>query len=1041
VTAAELTNPILNSPYSAPEEHFELGPDGPTGTVLPGRRPSESFIPVPAVRKGRGKGAQAELAVQTTLDFDLTGERREQNSLINDIRRQVELWRARNYPGVTPMSRKLLVHWAGTEHDREDRMLFCQREAAETAIYLAEVAGRERGERDFRSRVDEQNALHNDGLPRTALKMATGTGKTVVMAMLIAWQTINKVASPRDARFSKRFLVITPGITIRDRLRVLQPSADENYYLERDLVPQELWPMLLEAQVVITNYHAFLLKDAPEIKGVAANTRKILNRGKDLDPFKETEDDMVSRVLRDFAGRAGRGSQAQKGKKGANPAGEIVVLNDEAHHCYMDKPIEAGGVDDDVDKEARERNADARVWFKGIRAIARKVGVKAVYDLSATPFYLKGSGYNEGFIFPWTVSDFSLMDAIESGIVKVPRLPVDDDAAGDDLTFRTLWEHIGKKMPKALSKALRAEMELGTWVPPKELEGALESLHRSYRRRFEQWEQTLAKHGEPPPVMIVVCPNTTASKLVYDWIAGVDVPQPDDTTRPKPGNLPLLTNVVDGEWLPRPRTILVDSAALESGEALKADFKKAVEGEIEAFKAEIRRRDPGADLDKVTDEDILREVMNTVGKKGKLGEHVRCVVSVSMLTEGWDANTVSHILGIRAFGSQLLCEQVVGRGLRRRSYVPDPETDRFEPEYAEVYGVPFAFISGEPEGGTEKPKMPAVEVRALDERAELEIRFPRLEGYRVELPDDWHFGDFGDDAAFRVERDTLPVWVDVAGIVGANEEIDLEEYRNARPQHVAYKLAAELVQKFYVGLGDDPKPWLFPRLVELAKRWLAECVTYDDDAFVGLLLPAQNRHAAAEHLFGVLVNVENARREVLLPRFARFSPEGTTADVSFLTRKVVIPATKSHVSHVVLDGEKGNTWEENVSDILEGHGQVASYVKNDRLGFTVPYVHEGRSHEYVPDFLVRLTPQGDGIERTLIIEVSGGRKDQKLRELKAQTTRDQWCVAVNNHGGWGRWAFLEISDMTFAAKQINQALDALATSVPSTDAPILGATA
>ena len=680
------------------------------------------------------------------------------------------------------------------------------------------------------------------------------------------------------------------------------------------------------------------------------------------------------------------------------------------------------------------------MWFKGVRAIDRKVGVKAVYDLSATPFYLKGSGYNEGYIFPWTVSDFSLMDAIESGIVKVPRLPVDDDAAGEQLAYRTLWEHVGKKMPKAVSKALRAEMEAGTWVPPKELEGALESLHRSYRQRFELWEHTLAKHGEPPPVMIVVCPNTTASKLVYDWIAGVDIPQPDDTLRPKPGNLGLLTNVVDGEWLDRPRTILVDSAALESGEALKADFKKSIEGEIEAFKAEIRRRDPGADLDKVTDEDILREVMNTVGKKGKLGEQVRCVVSVSMLTEGWDANTVSHILGIRAFGSQLLCEQVVGRGLRRRSYVPNDQ-DRFEPEYAEVYGVPFAFIGGQPAGTVDKPAIPAIEVRAIEDRADLEIRFPRLEGYRVELPDDWHFGDFGPEARHHVTRDELAVWVQNSGIVGEPEEVDIPEYRNARPQQVAYKLAAELVPTFEPALGGDLRPTLFPQFVELAKRWLDECVTFGDDAFVGLLLPAQHRHAAAEKLSSALLKVgdkeHDNRHEVLLPRFQRFNPEGSTADVAFLTRKVVVEAKKSHVSHVVLDGEKGNTWEEATSDILEGHGLVHSYVKNDRLGFSVPYVHEGRSHEYVPDFLVRLTPQPDGLERTLIIEVSGGRKDQALRKVKADTTRDRWCVAVNNHGGWGVWAYLEIDDMTFAAKQINQALDALATSVPSHDAPVL----
>jgi type III restriction enzyme len=230
VSSEALDNPILSSPYESPEAHFVLGPDGPTGEKKPGRRPSESFIPVPPSRK---KGA-----AQQAIDFDVTQERREQNTLINDIRFEVERWRARGYPGVTPMSRKLLQHWAAGPPEREDPMFFCQRESAETAVYLAEAAGRQ-GNPDFRTRIDPQNVIHNDALARVALKMATGTGKTVVMAMLIAWQTINKVANPNDARFAKRFLVVTPGITIRDRLRVLDPADPHNYYRERDVVPPE----------------------------------------------------------------------------------------------------------------------------------------------------------------------------------------------------------------------------------------------------------------------------------------------------------------------------------------------------------------------------------------------------------------------------------------------------------------------------------------------------------------------------------------------------------------------------------------------------------------------------------------------------------------------------------------------------------------------------------------------------------------------------------------------------------------------------------
>ena len=323
----------------------------------------------------------------------------------------------------------------------------------------------------------------------------------------------------------------------------------------------------------------------------------------------------------------------------------------------------------------KAENADATVWLKGLQYLRRHGGVKAVYDLSATPFYLKGSGWSEGLIFPWTVSDFSLMDAIESGIVKIPRLPVDDDAEGKDVSYLHLYDRV-KDDPNWPTSAKGIPPEPGQWVIPKALEGALRSLYKSYENSFTEWEQHLRAAGEPPPVMIVVSPNTLVSKLIFDWIAGYEKVV-DETRVHVKGELEKFSNVVDDQLLARPRTIIVDSKQLESDDVLKGDFKDAAAEEIEAFKKQYRQDNPGADVDKITDKELLREVMNTVGKKGKLGEQVRCVVSVAMLTEGWDANTVTHILGIRAFGSQLLCEQVVGRGLRRRSYAPDPETGFF----------------------------------------------------------------------------------------------------------------------------------------------------------------------------------------------------------------------------------------------------------------------------------------------------------------------------------------------------------------------------
>ncbi|MFZ6005765.1 MAG: BPTD_3080 family restriction endonuclease [Actinomycetota bacterium] len=1007
---ATLDNPILNSPYDAPGAHFVLGQRGPTGEIKEGRRPSESFVAVPSGKKIK-KGQAEETAEQQAIDFDITGERREVNTLINDIRRQVETWRARGYNGVTPVTRKLLLHWA--DPTREDRVLFCQREAAETAIYLAEVAGRH-GEPDFRTRLEPHNLEHNAGMPRIAIKMATGSGKTIVMAMLIAWQTANKVYSPRDARFANRFLVVTPGITIRDRLRVLQPADQGNYYRERDLVPPDLWQTLNDATIVITNYHAFLPRVAKELKGVSANTRKLLNAGKKNDPFIETDDQIVDRVLRDLMGR---------GK------GEIVVLNDEAHHCYQDKPL---GAADKLDAEAKERNEGARVWFRGLRAVQKRVGTKAIYDLSATPFYLGGSGYQEGYIFPWAVSDFSLMDAIESGIVKIPRVPVDDDVAeAAYASYLHLWDHVGTELPKTKGKKAAADSE---WIPPVVLQGALESLYNSYERRFTTWQRELEAVGEPPPVFIVVCPNTIVSKLVYDWIGGQVVEQPNGDEVLRPGGLKLLSNVGDdGQWIKRSRTILVDSAQLESGEAMKDDFKKAAAHEIEVFKNEYRLRNPGADVDKLTDEDLLREVMNTVGKRGRLGEHVRCVVSVSMLTEGWDANTVTHILGIRRFGSQLLCEQVVGRGLRRRSYVADAD-DRFQPEYAEVYGVPFAFMP------TARPKIdpplprPGQEVRALDDRYDLRITFPKVDGYRVEMPDEPVAFDHEHATALHVDREMLATWTQTAGMIGAVDEQELIRVKDARPQQVAYGVAADVLRRKMAAHDGVTKPWLFPAIVDVTRQWLDTKVTFAPDTPLGALLLTQFSAQAAEAVFDAVARYPDARTDILLPILRRFDGEGSTDTVHFVTRKAAVPATKSHVSHVVLDGVKGNTWEETIAGLLEVNEQVAAYVKNDHLDFEIPYTHKGRSHRYVPDFLVRLVQEDPGgVVRTLIIEVSGGQKSPGPTKAKATTARDHWCTAVNNDARFGRWGYVEIDTMLNAEPRLNEAIAAL-----YADQPIIG---
>ena len=970
-----IENPILNSPYEPPNRHYALSPQGPTGEVVEGRRPSESWVPIAIAKKRKAK--------QETLDLT-AGERTKRNDLINEIRRDVEWWRmGGHYAGVTPISRKLLQHWANPH--RENRVLFCQREAAETVIFLTEVAGRHGTFADWRKRLDEVNDERNAGLPRIALKMATGSGKTVVMAMLIAWQALNKLYSPRDSRFTDKFLVITPGITIRDRLRVLLPEDVENYYDLRDLVPGDLRPQLARARIVITNYHAFQLKDAKEIRGIARNTRLLLKGDRAEDAFKENPQAMVSRVLRDL------GTDRQ----------QVFVLSDEAHHCYQDKPLPAG---ERTTSEQADANEEARVWFRGLQAVARHAGIKAVVDLSATPFYLSGSGYSEGHIFPWTVSDFSLMDAIESGVVKVPRTPVDDDADHPLVTYLRLWDFIGTQLPK---KAGKKDAEKG-WIPPPELEGALRSLHRSYAKAFAHWEAQLASYGETPPVFIVVCPNTVVSKLIYGWVAGEEVVHDGEVLAHKKGNLELLSNVVNGRPLARPRTILIDSAQLESGDGLKSDFKDAVGAEIAAFKAEYRQRNPSADADKITDEELLREVMNTVGKKGKLGEQVRCVVSVSMLTEGWDTNTVTHILGVRAFGSQLLCEQVVGRGLRRRNYTVNEE-DRFEAEYANVYGIPFQFIPSDRPVKDPSPPRPVQHVAALESRKALRITFPNLTGYRIEVPDDQLSLD-EECPVFEIGPSTVPSWVVLEGVVGKQERDD-GDITPYRPQEVAFALAKRVLDSQF-NTSEDRRPWLFPRLVELCRWWVEEKVVVANRYSLGHLMTITESQVLAAERIGEAIDKDvGNRRERLRPMIDRFRPVSSSGEIDFMTRKEVVAVEHSEVSHVTLDGIKGNTWERRLAEILDHDRNVAAFVKNDHLEFHIPYVHKGRTHNYVPDFLVRLHRLGDeGFDRTLIIEVSGSQKSPGPTAAKANTARNLWCTAVNNHGGFGRWGYVEMTD-------------------------------
>ncbi len=878
---------------------------------------------------------------------------------------------------MTPETARLLKHWR--HHPFSDiRPFFCQLEAVETVIWLTEVAPSLGNQgRVFLDEIQGASKQANPGLERMALKLATGAGKTTVMAMLIAWQTVNAVRRPGSTRFTRGFLIVTPGITIRDRLRVLQPNDPDSYYAGRKLVPPDMLRELDKAKIVITNYHAFQLRETLELS--KANRRLLQGAGPDLQT-RETEGQMLARVMPEL--------MTMKG---------ILVLNDEAHHCYRENPGESGEgkLTGDDRTEAKRNEEAASVWISGLEAAGRQLGLKRVLDLSATPFFLRGSDYAEGTLFPWTVSDFSLMDAIECGIVKLPRVPVVDNVPGAEMPiYRNLWEHIGKKMPKKKGSAGLDPLQL-----PNELQTALQALYGHYEETFHLWEEA---HTEVPPCFIVVCNNTATSKLVHDYIAGFH----HESGSFQNGRLKLLRNFNDaGERLAKPRTLLIDSQQLESGDKLDDSFKKAAADEIERFRREIvERTGDQVRAEKITDEEILREVMNTVGKPDRLGGGIRCVVSVAMLTEGWDANTVTHVLGLRAFGTQLLCEQVIGRSLRRQSYELNAE-GIFGAEYADVFGIPFDFTA-KPVIAPPQPPSATVHVKALSpERDDAEIRFPRVAGYRVELPDERLEARFNEDSRLELTPKLVgPTVTHNQGIIGEGHDLTVEHLDRERESTLVYHLTKHLLDKRFRDEHGQPKLHLFGQLKRITRQWLRTQLVCKGGTQPAQLLFTQLADLACEKIDAGFVPSETQPVKVVLDPF---NPTGTTRDVNFRTSRTerYAPSQRCHLNWCILD----SAWEGEFCRVLDAHPNVLRWVKNHSLGFEVPYEHAGATHRYVPDFIVVLD-YGLGEDEPLhvVVEVKGRRGEDA--KAKARTMETHWVPGINAQSCHGRWAFLELLD-------------------------------
>lgn len=984
--------PILNSPYEYPRRHWELDGNGqPTQKIVEARRSAEFITPIPKTRRQKNAVAeQAPLLFNEGRDLTTEDQLYDHHAVINGVRAEVDRWRAITDPSkwrVTPETARLLQHWRSFEFSGI-RPFFCQVEAVETAIWLSEVAPHvgKSGTR-FIEHLRKANEAANPELSRLALKLATGAGKTTVMAMLIAWQTINAVRHPQSKRFTRGFLLVAPGLTIRDRLRVLQPNDPDSYYQSRELVPRDMLPELDRAKIVITNYHAFRQRERIDL---SKGGRSLLQgRGDELQS-KETEGQMLQRVMPDLMGMK-----------------NIFVINDEAHHCYREKPGEDldSTLRGDEKKEAKENTEAARMWISGLEAINRQIGVLRVMDLSATPFFLSGSGYAEGTLFPWAMSDFSLMDAIECGIVKLPRVPVADNISGADVpVFRNLWDHIKTEMPRP---ARGQSADLDPLSLPVKLQTALEALYGHYKQTYDLWQAAGVK---VPPCFIVVCNNTFTSKLVYDYISGFERKLEDGGVMNQNGALELFRNFDEhGNPYPRPRTLLIDSRQLESGEALDKNFRSMAEGEIDRFRREIIERTGDArQADNITDQDLLREVMNTVGEVDKLGESIRCVVSVSMLTEGWDANTVTHVLGVRAFSTQLLCEQVIGRALRRQSYDIN-EDGLFGVEYADVLGIPFDF-NAKPVVAPPQAPRETIHVTAVSpERDALEIRFPRVAGYRVELPQERLSASFDEDSKLVLTQDIVgPTKVLNSGIIGEEIDLSLEHLEDMRRSTLIMALTKRLLYTKWRDPGDEPKLHLFGQLKRITKQWLDDYLICKGGTYPAQLMYQELADMACERISTGVTSAmmgDNPVKVILDP----YNPAGTTADVNFTTSKTEryeTDARCSHVNWVILD----SGWEAEFCRVAEAHPNVLAYVKNHNMGFEVPYRHGSKARIYIPDFIV-LVDDGNGKDDPLhmVVEIKGYRGEDA--KDKKNTMDTYWVPGVNNNGQFGRWAFAEFTDV------------------------------
>ncbi|MBS1851226.1 MAG: DEAD/DEAH box helicase family protein [Acidobacteria bacterium] len=1022
MSSFEVQEPIQNSPFEKPQRYWYIQ-EGETPQLKDGRRPSVIFPPRDQKQPWQTDEKLLRPSQEYPTGYELV--------MVNLVRERLEIWQKQGYPGVSRTTLDLITWWI--REGREQRLFFAQLEAALSIIFLTEARA------DFLQGIavprdepsDDRKAQGYTGFQRYACKMATGSGKTTVMAMLAAWSILNKVNNRSDARFSDVVLVICPNVTIRRRLAELDPkNGDASIYRTRDLVPPHLMPSLTQGPVLVTNWHVFepqtpqsggvgskvmkagvpvtttetiniaaktttargsrylsfkdyekqvaagMLDVAEEIKDAEGNLKKIKVR---TTRYVESDTSLINRVL----GREVGGKQ------------NILVLNDEAHHAYRIRRDEPDPDEEDtVDEDADEFFKEATVWIDGLDKVQKLRGINLCVDLSATPYFLGRVGQETNKSFPWVVSDFGLIDAIESGLVKIPQLAVRDTMGDERAAYFNIWKWM---MEQKLTPAERGGRK-GTVKPEAVLKYAhhpIAILGGEWEKKRQEWEQD----GSPrPPVFILVCKNTSIAKVFYEWLA-------DDK---KPVGIP--TSKIEGF---RNRegnvyTIRVDTKVVhetDTGEA-KSDESRWMRLTLDTVgKTDWPRDSQGREIYPDGFEELAGKLERP---KHPPGRDIRCIVSVGMLTEGWDCNTVTHIIGLRPFMSQLLCEQVVGRGLRRASYELGPD-NKFTEEVSQVLGVPFEVIPFKAsQTATPSPRVKRFHVHALPQRADLEIKFPRVEGYtqaiRNKITVDWAVVPTFVLTPEKIppEAQTKGLHINTAGKLtlsgpGYLVDVNLKEFRRQRRQQELIFDLASAITRMYVAQPhcEVPGHALFPQLLEIVQRYLQQKVEVRPPAELIDLFLAPYYGWLVERLLEAIRPDTSQGEAPEIPLYEKSRREGSTAEVDYWTSREAFEIMRSHVNYVVPDTKR---WEQSAAYYIDKHPSVVSFVKNAGLGFAIPYLHNGQPHDYMPDFVIRLKSESPV---HMILETKGY---DPLEEVKREAA-ERWVAAVNAEGSYGRWLY------------------------------------